>query len=735
MYRNIWILLILAYIGCIPSSSPFIERKEAERLITEIEQVQYSDIIRMNDLIYQLNRYKSNQRIATIADYYQIKSRIFSSNIQSNEKELLEIYDRLKAEGLKKYLAEIDMLLLRMYFISYRLKDCESRLNAASEYMMQPDMKAERAAFIYGFQSVYQDDEVPEKLREIEIILDELKDEPWTMFKAHLYRNFANLLFRDRQIIQADSTLHFIIRQSIDHNLITDAADTYFHLAKIHNSSKKYLDERLYYNMRAIELMEQCGHKNFLDIYYQGLGHSHMLKKNFEKAFAAYNIAHELSENSNHELLIPTMLMYMGWSYFKIDPSRNYDKANEYFTEAENMINNDGIVCRGLTERRQWALGASGQKKAAKIIKGELDKLLVNQKLENSANFNSHLALFKLNNLVELKIQDTKLKKTELENQIINMRIRRLQLLVVFSLLGIGALYFYTRKKAKLMALLQKREEILYATNQELNTQNAIIEKQNQQLTKLIRDVKNSNESLSNFAHVAAHDLKTPLNSMHGMANILLDELSDIITKEQADMLSYLINSSHNLSQMVNGLLDFSRVHSLSEKDHHTVNTNELLEQVVSLIQSKIVEKDVQLTMENSIPPLWGSSQLLAHLFLNIINNAIKFSREDVTPLVDIFYLTPDDEYVSICIRDNGIGIPADQLDSIFQLFSRGNNVKDYEGHGIGLATSKKIVEQHGGRIEVQSKPGKGSTFIITLKRSTEQESKTSSLHPYPEFT
>ena len=238
-------------------------------------------------------------------------------------------------------------------------------------------------------------------------------------------------------------------------------------------------------------------------------------------------------------------------------------------------------------------------------------------------------------------------------------------------------------------------------------------------------ELKQSNESLENFAHVASHDLKEPLRKISTFTSRLQQESITLLPETSKLYLEKLQDASERLSTMVQGILEYSGVNPDWE-ERQQVDLNKIISGITEDLELLIAEKTATISFIN-LPVVTGISVLLHQLFYNLISNSLKFSKPERPVKVEIksgvlpkhevtaHLLDPGKTFHRIEIMDNGIGFDPAQSERMFQLFTRLNNRSDYHGTGLGLALCKKIVTRHGGTIYASGVPGKGSTFFVVL--------------------
>ena len=238
------------------------------------------------------------------------------------------------------------------------------------------------------------------------------------------------------------------------------------------------------------------------------------------------------------------------------------------------------------------------------------------------------------------------------------------------------------------------------------------------ELERLKLEAENANKSKSMFLAKMSHEIRTPMNGVMGFANLALENNPD---EETAECLEYIKNSAESLLQIINDVLDISKIESgkmeLVELEY---NPARVFDEIVKLIKTQAESKNLTFNVDVSkdIPTvLVGDSIKLREILINILNNAVKYTNEGGITL-EVKCKSEDEHAVmEITVTDTGIGIKADKLDSIFNSFEQVDNVSNYhvEGTGLGLSIAKQLTELMGGNINVNSKYGSGSEFIVTI--------------------
>ncbi|MBI2387777.1 MAG: hypothetical protein HYV14_17465 [Elusimicrobia bacterium] len=224
-------------------------------------------------------------------------------------------------------------------------------------------------------------------------------------------------------------------------------------------------------------------------------------------------------------------------------------------------------------------------------------------------------------------------------------------------------------------------------------------------------DLSRSNRELEEFAYIASHDLQAPLRRITGFAQLLARRYKGKLDPEADDFIGRITGSTDRMQSLIQDLLAYSRAGS-RELAPVRADIDALLRAVLADLDAQRKEAGGEVVVE-TLPAVTGDPDQLARLFQNLIANALKF-RGDKPPVVRVSARRAGDEWV-FAVADNGIGIEKKYAGEIFKMFRRLHSSAAYPGTGIGLAIARKVVERHGGRIWVESEPGKGSIFFFTL--------------------
>ena len=228
---------------------------------------------------------------------------------------------------------------------------------------------------------------------------------------------------------------------------------------------------------------------------------------------------------------------------------------------------------------------------------------------------------------------------------------------------------------------------------------------------KHIQELEQKNRELEQFAFIASHDLQEPLRSLISFSEILEQEYKGKVSDDLDQYIDFISQSSSRMKELVNGLLEYSRIGKESELVE--VDSNHLVKEVLEDMTALIKESKAEVTVE-ALPVVRGYKVDLRQLFQNLVSNALKFVKENTLPKINISASKGSDRWV-FSVKDNGIGIDASHTEKIFIIFKRLHNRHEYPGTGIGLAHCRKIVELHHGNLWVESKIDEGSTFKFSI--------------------
>jgi len=228
--------------------------------------------------------------------------------------------------------------------------------------------------------------------------------------------------------------------------------------------------------------------------------------------------------------------------------------------------------------------------------------------------------------------------------------------------------------------------------------------------------IEEANKELEDFVYSVSHDLRAPLRSISGFAEIINRRHKASLNEEGQHYFDNIVKASRQMGELIDDLLKFSRLGRQSIK-LEAVTLDDVFKTAVETLSDPIKKTGARINIPEQMPVIQGDVTLTTHIFINLLENAVKYHKPNEPPRIDVGFEVADQTVVA-SIADNGIGIEPEYHEKIFNIFQRLHSQADYPGTGIGLAAVRKAVKIMGGRIWVESEPGKGSVFKIKLFRA-----------------
>lgn len=534
-------------------------------------------------------------------------------------------------------------------------------------------------------------------------------------------------------------------------------ADSYLQLAIIFYELEKN-NLAIDYYIRAINIYNKNEPSSNIALSYYGLGKCYLKKNNisfaeiyFEKATdiykklnfleaielinlqkaiikkekRQYNEAIEILKNVTENISDDALLSTKTEAYIQLGEieiiKKNYSTAINYLNLA-NQTNENSNNDIQLTKRIYKLLSNSYEKNKNTIS--------ANLYLKKYINLTDSIGKYYTNNVAETtvdKIQfDKQLKTIEQLDKEKKSQQKTLRFSKLISILSIA-----------LISILSLLSLSLYKNNKIRISTNKLLKEKNKELTIEKEKAESASKARADFLSTVSHELRTPLNAINGITYLLLQE------KPKASQLNYLKSlefSGNYLLNFINDILEINRLESdkvVIEKINF--NLSELTKNIVISFKEFIHENNIKchLNFDETIDcNLKGDPTKLSQILINLLNNAIKFSKNgDVWCTIKKKNETNNNLTIYFEIKDNGIGIPKDKQDAIFDSFSQGSVEinRTYGGTGLGLSIVKKILELMGSQIHLQSKSGKGSTFSFELQfeKGIDNQTKDEVIKPY----
>jgi len=223
--------------------------------------------------------------------------------------------------------------------------------------------------------------------------------------------------------------------------------------------------------------------------------------------------------------------------------------------------------------------------------------------------------------------------------------------------------------------------------------------------------LERKNRELESFSYTVAHDLRQPLRGIHNYASELYELIKPQGGPIEQGYLEYIIHASQRMGHMVDDLLTYAQLGEGSI-EFDLIALSDLLPHVKADLTARITEKQAEIIISPELPTVYGNSTFLGQIFTNLLNNAMNYHRPDLPPVITVSAQKELNGYI-VQVSDNGVGIPPEAHEKVFNLFQRLHGGKQHPGSGIGLATVKKLMERLGGQVWLASTVGEGTTFFL----------------------
>ncbi|WP_223551514.1 tetratricopeptide repeat protein [Aestuariivivens sp. NBU2969] len=513
---------------------------------------------------------------------------------------------------------------------------------------------------------------------------------------ARLTNNLGNVFTRQKNHEKALEYLTYSLDLKKEIGNKRTLVHAYNNVALVYTNLDQF-DLALNNLMKSAELAEEVGDKRGLTRAYNNIGELYNRQGKYDEALTYLNKGIKIKKQINdNEGLISAYLFRGGGVYLNTNKYRlaklDCEKSLELATRMSVLVaikesceclskvwENLGDYNRSLQYYKQSIQAKDSlfnSEKTQEITRQEMQYQFEKQQLADSIAFNKEKAEQELRYTEDISKQRNKVN------------------LVIFTTIGllvVGGIYWRSRQKS--IKLKQEREVI----------------------SKLKQVDKLKDQFLAN----TSHELRTPLNGIIGLSESLKDGVAGKMSRKAIDNLDMIVNSGKRLSNLVNDILDFSK---LKNKDLslaiQPVDIFSVVDLVLKVSTALAKGKDLKLinAVSKDVSLVEADENRLQQILYNLVGNAIKFTQEGTVEI----QAKEKVGFLEVSIKDTGVGIPRDKFDFIFKSFEQANGSNDrvYGGTGLGLAVTKQLVELHGGKINVESKVGEGSTFTFTLPLS-----------------
>jgi light-regulated signal transduction histidine kinase (bacteriophytochrome) len=267
----------------------------------------------------------------------------------------------------------------------------------------------------------------------------------------------------------------------------------------------------------------------------------------------------------------------------------------------------------------------------------------------------------------------------------------------------------------QMAANLERRRAELEQAHGQILSQNAELERRVAERTKELEAI---NSELEAFSYSVSHDLRAPLRHMNGFAQLLVKNPKIQEDPKTQRQLAVIIDAAKRMGTLIDDLLSFSRMgrQSLSKSQ---VNSNEMVKEVVAEVLAREPDRQIEWKID-ALPAVHADAAMLRQVWINLISNAVKYSRQKNPAVIEIKSEQTAAEII-FSIKDNGAGFDMAYIDKLFGVFQRLHHEQEFEGTGIGLANVRRIVARHGGNVWAEGKPGEGATFSFSLANNPQK--------------
>jgi light-regulated signal transduction histidine kinase (bacteriophytochrome) len=271
-------------------------------------------------------------------------------------------------------------------------------------------------------------------------------------------------------------------------------------------------------------------------------------------------------------------------------------------------------------------------------------------------------------------------------------------------------------------SLRQTRDDLLVEVEQRKLREDEI-RTLNRELSKRAAELEAANKELESFAYSVSHDLRAPLRHMVGFAELLQRQAPSLLDEKSQRFIRTILESAKRMGNLIDDLLTFSRL-GRAEARNTQVDVEQLVKEVVAEIVHDTKDRDIAWKI-GALPVCYGDRSMLRLVVVNLVSNAVKFTRMRKPAEIEIGCFDRDKNEVEVFVRDNGAGFEMQYVDKLFGVFQRLHSQEQFEGTGIGLATVQRIIVRHGGKVRGEGAIDQGATFSFSLPKSQDAPERT----------
>ena len=248
----------------------------------------------------------------------------------------------------------------------------------------------------------------------------------------------------------------------------------------------------------------------------------------------------------------------------------------------------------------------------------------------------------------------------------------------------------------------------------------------NQELTKQAAELEASNKELESFAYSVSHDLRAPLRHVVGFSELLQRQASSSLDDKSRRYMQTILESAKRMGNLIDDLLGFSRI-GRAETKKTAVNLEQLVREVVAELRQETNGRDIDWKI-GALPVCYGDRSMLKIVLVNLVSNAVKFTRLRSRAEIQIGCVDLKENQVEVFVKDNGAGFDMQYVNKLFGVFQRLHRPEEFEGTGIGLATAQRIIHRHGGQMRAEGAVDQGATFNFSLPKAQDAAERSANM-------
>jgi len=306
----------------------------------------------------------------------------------------------------------------------------------------------------------------------------------------------------------------------------------------------------------------------------------------------------------------------------------------------------------------------------------------------------------------------------------LHVSARDLPFLLVFLVwAGVVASFSAVRRQVE-HSLRQTRDRLQVEVEQRALREEDI-RRLNRELQKRAVELEASNKELESFAYSVSHDLRAPLRHVAGYSELLQKQAPDSLDDKSRRYIQTILESAKRMGNLIDDLLAFSRL-GRAEAKMRAVDLQQVVEEVIAEVSRDTRDRDIAWKI-GALPACHGDSSMLKLVVVNLVSNAVKFTRMRTRTEIEIGCVDKNNDELEVFVRDNGAGFDMQYADKLFGVFQRLHLAEQFEGTGIGLATVQRIIHRHGGQVRAEGAVDQGATFYFSLPKAHELAERTAS--------